>query len=278
MLGNLRAVTLPDETRLEYVIDGQNRRIGKKIKGMLMQAFLYQDGLNPVAELDGSGIIIARFVYGSKMNVPDYMVKDGVSYRIISDHLGSPRIIINTSNGQVAQQLEYDEFGNVMLDSNPGFQPFGFAGGIHDKDTGLVRFGVRDYDPKMGRWTCKDPIKLVGGDTNLYRYVGNNPVNLIDQLGLYSDPVSVDANIKIKFIEYDSKDNTVIIHIKGDTIPIIGIEGFEYDISIRIDLDAVGENMAEFYSEIKELPEHLQDYVESKILEAMKNKYGCKLF
>ena len=49
VLGNLRAVTLPDGTKIEYLIDGQNRRIGKKVNGVLTQGFLYQDGLNPVA-------------------------------------------------------------------------------------------------------------------------------------------------------------------------------------------------------------------------------------
>jgi RHS repeat-associated protein len=34
--------------------------------------------------------------------------------------------------------------------------PFGFAGGLQDKDTGLVRFGYRDYDPDVGRWTAKE--------------------------------------------------------------------------------------------------------------------------
>jgi hypothetical protein len=40
----------------------------------------------------------------------------------------------------------YDEFGRVLSNTNPGFQPFGFAGGIYEVDTGLVRFGARDYD------------------------------------------------------------------------------------------------------------------------------------
>jgi RHS repeat-associated protein len=80
--------------------------------------------------------------------------------------------------------MEYDEFGKVILDTNPGFQPFGFAGGLYDSQTGLVRFGVRDYDSKTGRWTRKDPIGFLGGDTDLYCYVGNDPVNYIDPEGL----------------------------------------------------------------------------------------------
>ena len=70
VLGNLRAVTLPDGTRIEYLIDGLNRRIGKEVNEVLIQRFLYQDQLNPVAELDGSGNIVARFVYGTRSNVP----------------------------------------------------------------------------------------------------------------------------------------------------------------------------------------------------------------
>jgi RHS repeat-associated protein len=54
---------------------------------------------------------------------------------------------------------------------------------LHDRDTGLIRFGYRDYDPDVGRWTAKDPIRFAGGDTDLYGYVLNNPVNLIDPEG-----------------------------------------------------------------------------------------------
>ena len=85
--------------------------------------------------------------------------------------------------------MDYDEFGNVLTDTNPGFQPFGFAGGVYDGDTGLVRFGARDYDPETGRWTAKDPIGFAGGDANLYGYVLNDPVNFVDPLGLFDNPL-----------------------------------------------------------------------------------------
>ena len=62
------------------------------------------------------------------------------------------------------------------------FQPFGFAGGIYDKDTGLVRFGARDYDPSAGRWTQKDASQF-GGGTNFYAYAFNDPINWIDLTG-----------------------------------------------------------------------------------------------
>ncbi|RMD84172.1 MAG: RHS repeat protein, partial [Candidatus Dadabacteria bacterium] len=183
VLGNLLAVVLPDGTRIDYVLDGRNRRIAKKVNGTLIQGWLYQDDLNPIAELDGGGNVVSRFVYGTRENVPDFMIRSGEIYRFVVDHLGSPRLIVNTTTGDVAQRLDYDEFGNVTGDTNPGFQPFGFAGGLYDSDTGLTRFGDRDYDGFTGRWTSKDPIGFRGGDTNLYGYVLGDPVNWKDPVG-----------------------------------------------------------------------------------------------
>jgi RHS repeat-associated protein len=80
--------------------------------------------------------------------------------------------------------MDYDEFGNVITDTNPGFQPFGFAGGLYDQRTKLTRFGARDYDAETGRWTAKDPVRFPGG-LNFYEYVRNDPVNLTDLDGLF---------------------------------------------------------------------------------------------
>jgi RHS repeat-associated protein len=182
-LGNLRQVALSDGRAVEYLVDGRNRRVGKKVNGALVEGFLYEGQLRPVAWLNSAGQVYARFVYGARLNVPEYMVAGGASYRIISDHLGSPRLVVNATTGAIAQRMDYDAWGNLLLDTNPGFQPFGFAGGLYDRDTGLVRFGARDYDPQTGRWTNKDPIRFRGGDTNLYVYVANDPVNFIDPSG-----------------------------------------------------------------------------------------------
>jgi RHS repeat-associated protein len=85
----------------------------------------------------------------------------------------------------MVKSVEYDTFGNVLLDSNPSLKvPFGFAGGLYDQHTKLTRFGYRDYDAETGRWTAKDPIGFAGGDTNLYGYVLGDPVNFIDENGL----------------------------------------------------------------------------------------------
>jgi len=155
-----------------------------EVNGTLLQRFLYKDQLNPIAELGANNKIISRFVYGSKSNVPDYMIKNGITYRIISDHLGSPRLIVDSVTGDVIQRMDYDTWGNIVSDTNPGFQPFGFAGGLYDQHTSMTRFGLRDYEAWAGRWTLKDPIRFNGGDSNLYGYVVNNPVNWIDPWGL----------------------------------------------------------------------------------------------
>lgn len=189
VIGNLTKVALAGGMAIDYVIDGRNRRVGKKVNGNLVQGFLYQDQLNPIAELDGNGNIISRFVYGSKSNVPDYMIKNNVTYRIISNHLGSPILVVNTTDGSIIQQMDYDEFGKVINDTNPGFQPFGFAGGLYDQHTQLTRFGARDYDAQTGRWTNKDPIRFEGEDTNLYGYVVNDPVNYYDLNGNIPIPI-----------------------------------------------------------------------------------------
>jgi RHS repeat-associated protein len=186
-LGNLRTVVLPNGTLLEYVIDPQNRRVGKMVDGVLSQGFLYEGQLRTAAELDGGGNVVARFVYGTRVNVPDYMITYDTggtvtgTYRLVTDHLGSVRLVVDTRPDpvpdRVVQRIDYDEFGRVTLDTNPGFQPFGFAGGLYDRDTGLVRFGARDYDATTGRWTTIDPVRFDGEDTNLFAYVFNDPIN-----------------------------------------------------------------------------------------------------
>jgi len=98
--------------------------------------------------------------------------------------------VLRSSTEVIAQSLTYSIYGKVLSDSNPGFQPFVFTGGLYDPDTGLVRFGAREYNAEIGRWMTKDPILFNGGDTNLYGYVMNDPVNFIDPNGLALSDVS----------------------------------------------------------------------------------------
>ncbi len=109
-------------------------------------------------------------------------------YYFAYDQVGSLRAMID-GNGTVVKTVTYDSFGNVLEDSNEALAvPFGFAGGLYDADTGLVRFGFRDYDAEVARWTAKDRIGFAGGDSDLYGYVQSDPLDKIDDLGLYVVP------------------------------------------------------------------------------------------
>jgi len=182
LFGNLRLVDRPAPSAdITYGVDALNRRVSKSVGGVLERAWAY-DGDRVVAELDASGNVVSRFIYGVGSYVPDYMTKGGGTYRLIKDHLGSVRVVVNVATGVIAQQLAYDPWGKVLSDTGAKFQPFGFAGGLYDPDTSLVRFGARDYDPETGRWTTKDPVGFAGG-VNLYAYVDGDPVNRIDPTG-----------------------------------------------------------------------------------------------
>jgi RHS repeat-associated protein len=97
--------------------------------------------------------------------------------------------VVDVATGSVIQAIEYDAFGRVTSDSNPGWQPFGFAGGMYESATGLVRFGARDYLAEAGRWTAKDPIGFAAGQGGLYSYVAGDPINNYDPNGLLVIPL-----------------------------------------------------------------------------------------
>lgn len=182
-VGGLLSTTLPDSTRLEYVIDARGRRVGKKRNGNLEKGWLYDGQLRIVAELDDTGAVVSRFIYGTLSHSPDVMLRGGVTYRYVHDVLGSVRLVINVATGQVAQRIDYDFWGVIAFDSSPGFQPFGFAGGLFDLDTGLTRFGARDYEAVTGRWTSKDSLRVSAG-SNFFAYAADDPISIIDINGL----------------------------------------------------------------------------------------------
>jgi RHS repeat-associated protein len=229
LLGNLRTVDLSDGCRIEYIIDGHNRRIGKRVDGDLVAGWLY-DGDRPIAEVDADGTVRSRYVYATNGRTPDYLVHDGRRYRLVTDHLGSPLAVIDSETGEVVQRRTYDAFGVLVSDTSPELHPFGFAGGLYDPDTGLVRFGLRDYDPRVGRFTAPDPIGFAGGDTNLYAYALSDPVNNVDPTGLMPTP---DTILDIGFGAYDlyqyakcpSKENAFALALDGIGLALPGVTG-----------------------------------------------------
>jgi RHS repeat-associated protein len=181
-LGNLLSVTLPSGDLIEYLVDGHGRRVARKLNGVVTNRWLYQDGLRPIAELNPTGTLIAAYVYGTKSNVPDMIIRQGKFYRVLSDQLGSPRLVVDTSDvTNVPFKADYSAFGHVT-GTGLDWMPFGFAGGIYDAATGLVRFGARDYDASVGRWTSKEPLRFTGGK-NFYVYADVDPINKLDPDG-----------------------------------------------------------------------------------------------
>jgi RHS repeat-associated protein len=158
-------------------------RVGKKVTGALVKGWLWRGQLQPVAELDGAGNVVARFVYAGGVNVPALMVTPTATYRLVTDHLGSVRRVIDIATGAVAQELDYDAWGRVLARHEPGAAALWVCGRAVRPGYGArASFGARDYDAETARWTAKDPIRF-GGGSNLYEYAQSNAMQFRDPRG-----------------------------------------------------------------------------------------------
>lgn len=177
--------TVGGQTRT-YAYDGQRRRVSRTDPSGTTQ-YLYgnpDDDLQVSNTRDPAGVLTTYYYDDGRRLFA--LQRGSTRYYVATDQLGSPRVITDTA-GALVKFVEYDSFGNITLDDNPGFDlPIGFAGGVADRTTRFVRFGLRDYDPIVGRWTARDPAVFNSGQANLYAYVNNNPVNLIDPVGFAS--------------------------------------------------------------------------------------------
>jgi RHS repeat-associated protein len=204
--GELLSVSLPDGRNIEYIHDPLGRRIAKKVNGVTVEKYLWSGLTKLLSVYDGASALKMRFEYADD-RTPVAVTIAGAMHYLAYDQVGSLRQVADGS-GNVVKMVQYDSFGNVIFDSNPAFEiPFGFAGGLYDKDTNLVHFGYRDYDPDTGRWTAKDTLLFAGGDTDLYGYILNNPMNMIDPLGLWQTSVHAElatsAMIALGFSQHD---------------------------------------------------------------------------
>jgi RHS repeat-associated protein len=181
--GDLKTVTLPSSDTLQYRYDSLRRRAIRVKNSVITDYYVYSDQYKIAAILDENRLYKYRVIYGTKANVPDYIHTYTDTYRLISDERGSVRLVVNIADGSIAQALEYDEYGNVISDTSPGFQPFGFAGCLYDHEAKLCHFGAREYDASIGRWMQKDPILFGGQQSNLFGYSFNDPINYIDTDG-----------------------------------------------------------------------------------------------
>lgn len=127
-MGNLVQVVLPNSTVIGYTYDAQNRRIAKTMNGIIQYRLIYSDQLTPAAKVDVDGNVLEEYVYALGVNSPDYIKKNGVNYRVIKDHLGSTRMVVNASSGDVVKTMTYDEFGNVTSEAGSFDILFAYAG------------------------------------------------------------------------------------------------------------------------------------------------------
>lgn len=127
----------------------------------------------------------------------------GKTYAPVHDIAGNVIQLIDPKNRQIVESYRYSAFGeetiyNVNNDSEKVSlvsNPWRFAE-KRVNQTGLVHFGLRFYDPTIGRWITQDPAGFIDGP-NLYAYLHNNPLNYLDSFGL-----STEANSQTKFEEY----------------------------------------------------------------------------
>ncbi|MDQ2983186.1 MAG: hypothetical protein M3R70_04580 [Actinomycetota bacterium] len=183
MEGALRSATVGG-TVVSYAYDSRGRRV-RRIDSSGTWQYLYGSSapFRLTAARSPSGKL--QLYYYDSDGALFALDSGGTRYYVGSDQVGSPRVVTDAT-GAVVKRVDYDSYGRVTQDTNPSFElPIGFAGGLADPVTGLVRFGLRDYDPAAGRWTAKDPLLFDGSSTNLYAYVGDDPIGLNDPTGLF---------------------------------------------------------------------------------------------
>src|SRR2546425_3299272 len=167
-------VTVQDD---KFTYDVENRRIGKNtLSGG--QSWTGYDGVNPYADFNSSGSLTYRYLYG---NAIDFLLArvdtSGIPMWYLTDKLGSVREDVQTS-GSVLDSITYDSYGNILSESSPSNgDRFKYTGREWDSEIGQYYYRARNYAPGIGRFESEDPLGFRAGDSNLYGYVRENPVN-----------------------------------------------------------------------------------------------------
>jgi RHS repeat-associated protein len=177
-----------------YSYNPLGQRVSKTVNGTTTR-FVYDQQGHLLGEYNATGQLIQEIVWLG--DLPIAILKPNAAestlidvFYIHSDHLVTPRKITRPSDNKAVWTWESEAFGNTLPNQNPdnlGSFVFNlrFPGQYYDLETGLHYNVFRDYDPDNGRYIESDLIGLAGG-INTYSYVGENPVNWIDPLGLDS--------------------------------------------------------------------------------------------
>ena len=183
-LGFLSGARTPSLRFIGFERDADERRTAKLVNGKKVEGYGWDRQGRLAWFYDVRSGATCWFRYAADGRLPAAMDRAGETYFLGWDHLGSLRAVVD-SNGTVVKEILYDAFGNILKETNPEFRiPFGFAGGLHDRDLSMVCFRFRDYVPDVGRFSSKDPIGYKGGDADLYGYCCDDPVNGVDPSGL----------------------------------------------------------------------------------------------
>jgi RHS repeat-associated protein len=161
-----------------FQYDALTRRSTRVVNGV-STAFLY-NGVNPVQELSGTSVT-ANMLSG--LGVDEYFTRTDArgTHTLLTDPLGST-LALTDNAGIVTSSYTYEPYGKTTTTGTTNLNPFQYTGREND-GTGLYYYRARYYLPSTQRFISEDPLNFLGGDTNLYGYVLNDPVNLIDPEG-----------------------------------------------------------------------------------------------
>lgn len=182
--GELTAATVNGKA-VTYTYDGLGRRVARSDANGVTQ-YLYDgpSSLLPTAVRTPDGKL--THYYYDDLGLLFALQQGASRYYVVTDLTGTPLFVVDPA-GAAVKTVQYDSYGVLLSDTNPAFPvAIGFGGGLADPVTGLVRLGVRDYDPGTGRWTALDPGLFDADPLNLYAYVSSDPVSQRDPTGLFS--------------------------------------------------------------------------------------------
>ncbi|MEJ7827384.1 MAG: RHS repeat-associated core domain-containing protein, partial [Segetibacter sp.] len=184
---------------VRFAYDARNRRVRQRLNGEA--AFFYYNGWNLIEEYNNSGIQQERYIHAAQ--VDEILAKTssaiGSTVYYHYDALGSVTHLTSTS-ANLIEKYFYDVFGKPTITNSSGdvlaISVFGnrlmFTGQEFIHQIGLYDYRNRIYSSSLGRFLQHDPIRFNARDVNLYRYVGNNPVNLVDPTGTTCTPPQIE--------------------------------------------------------------------------------------
>ena len=154
-----------------------------------MKYFVYNESNQLIGEYDSNGNIISEYIYFGLR--PVAVKNNGNIYMVHTDYLGTPRYIMDNSNNLLWKWENTDPYGSNLAQGSLEFN-LRFAGQYYDSESSLHYNIYRTYDPNAKRYMQSDPIGLAGG-FNTYNYVGRNPLNGVDPLGLLKNQIGVNV-------------------------------------------------------------------------------------